>query len=199
MTDSININALSTVQSVSSSAQFPVLTDSLNNIVNLVNKDNLAQSLISSTSNNLLTYDTNGLIVNNIIGSLSNLDTTTQANIVSAINELVTRINETNTPDINILATSGSIALQDGTVNVCVPASTVQFTLPAITDNTKFHQIFVQVKLTSASYLSGDNLGTSNFFSKKKPTFSPGMYNLIFEYDANNSVWVAGAISKGTV
>ncbi|MBQ2391419.1 MAG: hypothetical protein II306_06580 [Clostridia bacterium] len=199
MTDSINVNELTSVSSIGSTAQFPVLTDVENNIVNLIDKTNLADSLISPVSNNLLTSDANGLVVNNIVGLLSNLNTATKTSVVSAINELVGDVNNLISPEINTLATSGIIALSDNSHNKITPSGTIQFQLPTITDLTKFHQIFVQLKLTNTSYLSNDNLGTSYFFSRKKPVFTTGAWNIIYEYDLIDDHWVVGAINKGSV
>lgn len=199
MTDSINMNALSTVQSVSSSAQFPVLTDTVNNIVSLIDKTGLANSLVSSVSNNLLTSDANGLVVNNIIGILANLNTVTKSNVVAAINELVGDVDGLVAPPVNELDTSGIITLTDNSFNKITPTGIIQIQLPTITDLTKFHQIYVQLKLTDVSYLSPDNLGTSYFFSRKKPVFTTTSWNLVYEYDVIDDHWVCGAISKGTV
>ena len=196
----VQVNNLQTVSTLSNTASILALTDAVNNTVNLITKPNLAQSLVSSTSNNLLTSDTNGLIVNNIIGLLADLDTDTKTNIVSAINELVQSIDSINNSPITTLPTSGAISLEDNSKNTATPTAAISFTLPTITDNTTFHQILVQVNLTNTSYLSGDNLGTTYFFNQKKPTFvNSGRYDIIYEYDSTNSTWAVGAIYKGVV
>lgn len=102
----------------------------------------------------------------------------------------------TNIVDLPItpLATLGTINLSDNSINRISPTGEVTFTLPSVTDNTKFHQILVQMYLASEQTI---NLGTTNYFYKIEPTFSTGSYDIIYEYDGSN--WVVGAMSKGTV
>ena len=93
------------------------------------------------------------------------------------------------------LATSGTIALTDNSVNTITPSGAVTFTLPTVTDNTTFHQILVQVHLSTVYTIT---LGTSYYFNKTAPDLSAiGEYNLIFEYDKANQYWVVGCIAKG--
>lgn len=96
---------------------------------------------------------------------------------------------------LNTLSTSGTIALTDNSVNSITPSAAVTFTLPSVSDNTKFHQILVQVKLSTVYTIT---LGTSYFFNETAPDMSgAGVYNLIYEYDKANSYWVVGCIAKG--
>lgn len=98
-------------------------------------------------------------------------------------------------PTVNVLATSGTVALTDNSINSITPSAAVTFSLPTVSDNTKFHQILVQVKLSTVYTLT---LGTSYFFNATAPDMSSaGVYNLIYEYDKANSYWVVGCISKG--
>ena len=100
-----------------------------------------------------------------------------------------------NAPDINVLSTSGTIALTDNSVNSITPSGNVTFTLPTVTDNTVFHQILVQVNLSTVYTI---DIGTTYFFDKTTPDMSnAGIYNLIYEYDKANQYWVAGVLSKG--
>lgn len=117
--------------------------------------------------------------------------------------ELTTETNTTLSvyQTVNTLATSGTVALTDNSINTIIPAGAVVFTLPAITggDASKFHQILVQLKLTDTSYVTADDnkLGTSKYFSSGKPIFdTTGDYNLIYEYDNINGVWVVGVVFK---
>ena len=97
---------------------------------------------------------------------------------------------------VNVLETSGTIALTDNSVNSITPSGNVTFTLPSVTDNAKFHQILVQINMSTARTFS---VGTTYFFNKKAPDFSTaGVYNLIYEYDKANGYWVCGLVSKGT-
>lgn len=102
---------------------------------------------------------------------------------------------EINTP-ITALSTSGTIALADNSANSINPTGNVVFTLPTITDNTKLHQILVQINLSTTYTI---NVGTSYFFNKTAPDLSAaGVYDLIYEYDKVNQYWVCGLLPKGT-
>lgn len=96
---------------------------------------------------------------------------------------------------INVLASSGTIALADNSINTINLAGNVTFTLPAVTDNTVFHQILVQVNLSTAVSIDA---GTTYYFNKTAPDMSgAGVYNLVYEYDKANQYWVCGVIGKG--
>ena len=189
----IKVKDLQNTSTLSNTASILALTDTTNNTVNLVSINDFSGSLVSSTANNGLTNDENGLFVPNI-GNLAELDTTDKTSIVNAINENVNRINQ----PVTVLATSGSIALTDNSINSITPTGTVTFTLPTVTDNTIFHQILVQVNLTSTSYLSLSGLGTEKYFDMSSPDLTEtGNYNIYYEHDAINNYWVVGAIRKG--
>lgn len=189
----VQVNNLQPVSSLSNTASILALTDSVNNTVNLIGKNNLSASLVSTTANNGLSNDENGLFVPNI-GNLAELYTTDKTSVVDAINENVTRLNQ----PVTVLATSGTITLSDNSINSITPTGTVTFTLPTITDNTTFHQILVQLNLTNTSYLSLNGLGTEKYFDMSSPDLTEtGNYNIYYEYDAINNYWVVGAIRKG--
>ena len=103
---------------------------------------------------------------------------------------------------VNTLATSGTIALTDNSINTIIPQGAVTFTLPTIASEEagEFHQILVQAKLTNASYIStADNrLGTNSYFNAEEPRFVEGSYDIFYRYDNINGKWVVGAIYKGT-
>lgn len=97
---------------------------------------------------------------------------------------------------INILSTSGTIALTDNSVNSINVAGNVTFTLPTVSDNTTFHQILVQIYMST---LYSINVGTTYFFNSESPDLSArGVYDLIFEYDKVNQYWVCGGFKKGS-
>lgn len=113
-----------------------------------------------------------------------------------SIDELRTWTTNTVDMPITTLATSGTISLSDMSINRISTNGNVTFSLPSISDNTKFHQLLVQLNLTSTSHQI--SLGTSVYFYGIEPDFSTaGKYDIIYEYDGNN--WVAGAMKKGTV
>lgn len=97
---------------------------------------------------------------------------------------------------INILSSSGSITLVDGSINTITPTDLVTFTLPTVTDNTVFHQILVQVNLSTVVSI---DVGTVYYFNSTAPDMSEiGVYNLIYEYDKANQYWVCGVLIKGS-
>ena len=99
---------------------------------------------------------------------------------------------------INVLESSGTITLSDNSINTITPSDAVTFTLPTVTDNTKFHQILVQVDLSTV-YSIDLGLGvTPHYFNNTAPDMSEaGVYNLVYEYDKANQYWVGGTIEKG--
>ena len=97
-------------------------------------------------------------------------------------------------PTITSLASSGTINLTDNSINVITPSGTVTFSLPTITDNTVFHQILVQVNLSTSQTI---NVGTTHYFNGKAPDISStGKYDIIYEYDKLGSYWVCGWMRK---
>lgn len=92
------------------------------------------------------------------------------------------------------LASSGTVQLTDNSMHYIEPTGTVIFTLPTITDNTVFHQLLVQLNMSTVQTIS---VGTTYFFDKTTPDLSnAGEYNIVYEYDGSH--WVCGVISKGT-
>lgn len=186
----IKVKDLQSVSTLSNTASILALTDATNNTVNLVSKNDFSGSLVSTTADNGLTNDENGLFVPNI-GNLADLDTNDKTSVVNAINSLNA---------VTTLATSGTIALSDNSINSITPTASVTFTLPTVTDNTTFHQILVQAKLTNNVYISAGRIGTTYYFSKEAPAFdTSGLYNIYYEFDNVEQVWVCGVLSKGTI
>lgn len=94
-----------------------------------------------------------------------------------------------------VTALSGtSITLTDNSVNTLTPTGNTTFTLPTVSDTTTFHQILVQLNLSTVYTI---DLGTTTYFGGTTPDLSAtGNYNLIYEYDNALSTWVVGAVSK---
>lgn len=186
----IKVNNLPTSQSLTSDNMLMALTDNANNTVSLVSLENLENSLVSSTANNGLSNDENGLYVPNI-GNLSNLDTTDKTSIVNAINEVV----ETQKQPITTMgAASGTISLNDNTIYNIVPVGNITFSLPTISNNNYYHQILIQLDLSTVYQIS---LGTTYYFNGSEPSFVSGYYDIIYSYDRSLNRWVCGAIYKG--
>lgn len=98
---------------------------------------------------------------------------------------------------INTPATSGTITLTDNSINSITPSGNITFTLPTIADNTVFHEIMVQINLSTVYTI---DVGTTYYFNKTAPDLSTaGTYNLYYEYDKATQQWYCGALSKGTV
>ena len=97
-------------------------------------------------------------------------------------------------PDIIQLASSGTIYLSTNTINYIIPNGSVVFNLPSVSTSPDFNQILVQVDLSS---LHSIDVGTEHFFNNKAPNLSTtGLYNLIYEYDKANNIWVCGWMRK---
>ena len=123
----------------------------------------------------------------NLTGSISN-----QTDLQSALNG-----KQDFNSTIIVLATSGTVSLTSNMVHTITPSATVTFSLPSISDNTKFYQILVQINMTTARTL---NLGTTYFFNKITPSISSaGVYNLYYEYDKAKGWWVCGVMPKGVI
>ena len=96
--------------------------------------------------------------------------------------------------DITTLSTSGTLSLADNTIYKVSAAGTITFSLPSITNTAKFHQILVQLYMSTARTI---NLSTTYYFNGETPDMSDaGYYNIFYEYDSIRSGWVVGVIKK---
>lgn len=134
--------------------------------------------------------------------TLANINVLSQSafsNVVSTSDDtlyFVEEIESIPTTPMNTLSTSGTVTLTDNSVNQITPSAAVTFSLPTVTDATIFHQILVQVNMSTVKTIT---LGTAYYFNKTAPSMSTvGQYNLIYEYDNANSRWVVGCVAKGT-
>ena len=99
-------------------------------------------------------------------------------------------------PDIITLARSGAIELLDNTINAINISDNVQFSLPTITDYSKFHQIMVQVYMASVKTIS---FGTTYYFNGEAPDVSEaGYYTVIYEFDSWKKQWAVGVLKKAS-
>jgi len=99
--------------------------------------------------------------------------------------------------DMKSLSSIGNtLSLSDNTIYKVTANGATTFSLPTITDLTKFHQIFIELNMSSVYTIT---LGTTYYFNKTAPDLSSaGTYNLYYEYDNTESHWVVGAIPKGS-
>lgn len=97
--------------------------------------------------------------------------------------------------NVNILPTSGTINLEDNSVNTIVVSGNVNFILPEITDNTIFHEILVQVSMPNVVSF---NMGTNNYLTSDPPDMSQsGLYNILFEF--HQDTWFVASVKKNGV
>lgn len=117
-------------------------------------------------------------------------------NIKTINNTTILGSGDIDTKSIAVNTLSGTaITLTDNSVNTLTPTGNTTFTLPTVTDTTVFHQILVQLNLTTVYTIA---LGTSTYFGGTAPDLSAtGNYNLVYEYDNALSAWVVGCIDKG--
>ena len=94
------------------------------------------------------------------------------------------------------LSGSGTISLEDNSLYKLTSSGNIVFSLPSITDTSKFHQIMVQLKMSTVVTI---DVGTTHYFNSETPDLSKaGSYDLVWEYDNIDGHWVFGATSKGT-
>lgn len=131
--------------------------------------------------------------IGTVQSNMASINSTLNSSINSVSSD-VTALAAVTNPTITSLASSGTIALSDNSINKITPSGTVTFTLPTVTNNSVFHQILVQVNMTSVQTI---NVGTSHYFNSKAPDMtSTGKYDLIYEYDSNGGFWVCGWMGK---
>lgn len=122
---------------------------------------------------------------------LGNCDNTSDINkpISTATQNALNAKAPLNIP-VNVISTkSGTISLADNSINRIAPTGTVTFSLPSVSNHNIFHQILVQITLSSVITI---NLGTSVYFGGEKPTFETGKYNIVYEH--NGTSWTVGAV-----
>lgn len=136
---------------------------------------------------------TTGSAITTVQSNLASVSSTINSRIDGVDSDIDDLANVTN-PTITVLSSSGTINLTDNSINRITPNAAVTFVLPSVTDSSVFHQILVQVNLSTVQSI---NVGTAHFFNGKSPELSSvGKYNLIFEFDINNGFWVCGWMRK---
>ncbi len=124
---------------------------------------------------------------------LGNCDNTSDANKpVSTATQTALDAKQVINLPITTLATSGTISLSDNSINRISPTATITFSLPSVSVHTYFHQILVQMYLSTTRTI---NLGTTVYFGGEAPEFEAGRYNIIYEHNGSN--WVVGAVLVG--
>ncbi len=154
------------------------------------------QSSLTTTNSSLSSHTSNTENPHTVTKSqvgLGNCDNTSDTNKpVSTATQSVLDTKQVINLPITTLATSGTISLTDNSINRISPTSTITFSLPSVSDHTYFHQILVQVYLSTTITI---NLGTSVYFNAEAPEFEAGRYNIIYEHNGSN--WVVGALLVG--
>lgn len=118
----------------------------------------------------------------------TNSTVATQASSISSLN---TTVQGLQTPGVTTL-TGTTPTLTDNTQHTITISGNTTFTLPGVSDATKFHQILVLMYMPTLYSLT---LGTTTYFGGIEPDLSDtGRYTLIYEYDGTQ--WVVGALYK---
>lgn len=95
---------------------------------------------------------------------------------------------------INKLDYAETINLEVNKMYSLISEGNVNFVLPTAPSD-KLSKIFIQLKISAIGTI---NLGTNKYFGKQAPDLSViGLYNITYEYDVNDKVWIVGAIAKG--
>ena len=142
---------------------------------------------VAGTKNKASTYNTNFA---NMVQYVKDCMTETATDVAQTLSLYQT---------VNTLSTQGTISLTTNTINTITPDGAVEFVLPTITgdDTGKFHQILVQVNLSTVYDI---DFGTTYFFDLIEPSLSAGgLYDVIYEYDNASNNWVCGSVYKGAL
>lgn len=70
----------------------------------------------------------------------------------------------------------------------------LEFVLPSVSDNTKFHQIMGKMQNLKEN-LTVD-WGTQTFFNGNVPEIGVGVYSVYFDYNPHTLLWVCGVMSE---
>ena len=100
---------------------------------------------------------------------------------------------------MNVLGTSGTINLTDNSANsITEITGDIIFVLPTITDNTKLHQVYIQMYMPTA-YSIDLGLGlTPHWLTEDEPDVTEaGNYEILYVYDKANQYWKAGVLKEG--
>ena len=94
---------------------------------------------------------------------------------------------------ISLSQTSGNISLAINKIYSISISGTTTFILPTPSQG-KFNQIKLMMKVTGTPTI---NWGTTYFFNKATPEIEAGSYDVYYDYNNLDNVWVCGVISKG--
>lgn len=148
-------------------------------------------SIPINNSENLIT---SGAVYTALSNKLDTNGTATKALADANGNDIPSTYQPKSMPVIT-LSSIGTIALSDNSINRITPTGSITFSLPQVVDNNIFHQILVQINLTTAHNI---NLGTNCFLNENIPDLSKaGFYSVIYEH--NGIKWTCGVLSMGDV
>lgn len=148
-------------------------------------------SIPTNNSKNLIT---SGAVYTALSNKLDTNGTATKALADANGNDILSTYQPKSMPVIT-LPSIGTIALSDNSINRITPTGSITFSLPQVVDNNVFHQILVQINLTTLQTIY---LGTNCFLNAEIPDLSKtGFYNIIYEY--NGTKWTCGVLSMGNV
>lgn len=151
--------------------------------IDLSNLDEDGESHFANPSLSNLSVAGNTLINNKANVSLDNINNTGNFYIgTTALNNYLISYKSGTT-----------VTLDDNKINYLQVSGNTTFTLPTVSDNSKFHQMLLLLHMPTVYTL---NLGTAHYFYNVAPNMSTsGVYTLIYEW--HGSYWYVGAIYKG--
>lgn len=107
----------------------------------------------------------------------------------------VANVNSPNTPIKNLVPSTTNVSLEcDTAYYLNLLTNNLNFILPIPENTNIFHEILVQLKMSTALTI---NLGTTYFLNDDIPDMSePGDYDLIYEFHPYYNQWFCGVIKK---
>ena len=92
----------------------------------------------------------------------------------------------------DLVASSGTIALDTNKVYKISLDGNTTFSLPVTLDNTVFNQILLQLQITGTITI---DWGTTHYFIDELE-LGAGVYDIVYEYNSLENVWYVGTISS---
>lgn len=141
-----------------------------------------------------ITYDSKGLVTSGADLAESDIPSLS----ISKVSGLQAAL-DGKLPKISVVeptTTSGFIQLIDNAVNKVVLSGSATLVSPTVTDTTILHQLIVHLQKSNATWTV--SFTADNFFgtSSAPSITTAGFYNIYYEYDSTQDVWVVGAIRK---
>lgn len=151
-------------------------------------------SAITGATKCKITYDGKGLVTGGAdlaVSDIPSLPISKVTDLQSTLDGKLPKISVI-TPTTNV----GSVQLTNNAINKVIMTGSVTLVPPTVTDNTILNQVLVQLYKPNNSWTVGLT-ATHYFGTSSAPSITDvGYYNVYYEYDANEQVWIVGAIKK---